>query len=109
MSDRVLGIDLGISGALALVGRDGGLIDVADMPVLHDGAKGRATVNAPLLATLVAKWRPSEAFVEYIGPRPAEGAVGAFAFRQCKGVVIGVMGALAVPVAFLTPPAWKRL
>ena len=49
------------------------------MPVLKDGPKGRPTVNAPLLASLVAKWHASEAFVEYVGARPGEGAVGAFA------------------------------
>ena len=79
------------------------------MPVLKDGPKGRPTVNAPLLAELVAKWHASEAFVEYVGARPGEGAVGAFAFGQCKGICIGVMAALAVPVTFITAPSWKRI
>ncbi len=108
-ADRVVGIDIGVTGALALVSREGELLQVADMPVLKDGPKGRPTVNGPLLAELVAKWNANEAFVEYVGPRPGEGAVGAFAFGQCKGICIGVMAALAIPVAFLTPPAWKRL
>ena len=50
----VIGIDPGVAGALALVGAAGDLIEVADMPVLRDGSVGRASVNAPLLAALIA-------------------------------------------------------
>jgi crossover junction endodeoxyribonuclease RuvC len=40
MSDRVIGVDPGIAGALALVSLAGELIEVADMPVLRDGGLG---------------------------------------------------------------------
>ena len=56
MSGNIIGIDIGVSGALALVGRDGRLIAVVDMPTLRDGPKGRACVNAPLLADIIARW-----------------------------------------------------
>jgi crossover junction endodeoxyribonuclease RuvC len=105
----ILGVDIGVTGALALLTPQGDLLDVADMPALDDGPKGRSTVNAPLLAALLQRWRPSEAFVEYVAARPGDGSVGAFGFGRCKGVVEGVCGALGLPVSFLTPPAWKRL
>jgi hypothetical protein len=44
----VLGIDVGNSGAVALL-EDGELLAVFDIPVLRDGAKRRPAVNAPLL------------------------------------------------------------
>lgn len=106
---NIVGIDVGASGALALVSRDGDLIEVADMPVLADGPSGRRAVNGPLLAEIVAKWHARSAFVEFVGARPGEGAVGAFAFGRARGVIEGVCGALGLPVAFLTPPSWKRL
>jgi crossover junction endodeoxyribonuclease RuvC len=105
---RVLGIDIGVQGALALLDADGGLIEVADMPVLSDGPAGRRGVNAPLLAEIVYRWRADRAFVEYVGARPGEGAVGAFAFGRSKGVVEGVLGAGGVPRSFITPASWKR-
>jgi hypothetical protein len=49
------------------------------MPILRDGPKNRATVNAPLLAAIVFRWHATQAFVEYVGARPKEAAVGAFA------------------------------
>jgi crossover junction endodeoxyribonuclease RuvC len=50
-----LGIDIGLSGAIATLSDVGDLLEVHDMPVLKDGPAGRRSVNAPLLAALVFK------------------------------------------------------
>ena len=105
----VLGVDIGVSGALALVDERGELEDVWEMPCLRDGPKNRRTINAPLLAELVYKSHAARAFVEAVGPRPQEGAVGAFAFGDCKGVVRGVLAAAGVPLVFIQPAQWKRV
>ena len=104
----IVGIDIGASGALALLTEAGELINVADMPILRDGPKNRPTVNGPLLADIVTRWRPARAFIEYVGARPGEGAVGAFAFGRSRGIVEGVLGACRVPAAHIAPAAWKR-
>jgi crossover junction endodeoxyribonuclease RuvC len=104
----ILGIDIGTHGALALLTPDGQLVEIADMPVLRDGPKGRPAVNAPLLAELVYRWHATQAFIEHVGARPGEGAVGAFAFGRSRGVIEGVLAAAGVPITFVTPPAWKR-
>jgi crossover junction endodeoxyribonuclease RuvC len=109
MSARVLGIDIGSQGAIALLTPSGDLLEVVDMPVLRDGPKGRPNVNAALLAEIVVKMQAAMAFVEFVGARPGEGAVGAFAFGRSRGVIEGVCGAAGVPLSFLTPSHWKRL
>ena len=109
MSVAVLGVDIGTTGALALVDESGELLAVHDMPCLNDGPKGRPALNAPLLAAIVARAGATQAFVEWVGPRPTDGAVQAFAFGHAKGTVQGVCAAHGVPMAFLTPPQWKRL
>ena len=96
-------------GAIALIDERGELLEVHDMPCLDAGPKGRPALNAPLLAAIVASAGASLAYVEWVGPRPTDGAVQAFAFGRCKGVLEGVLAAHGVPVAFLTPPQWKRL
>jgi crossover junction endodeoxyribonuclease RuvC len=106
---NVIGIDPGVSGALALVTSDGGLLEVFDMPVLADGPAGRRTVNAPLLAELLARWHAREVICEFVSARPKGGPVGAFSFGGTRGVVEGVCAALSLPIRFLTPPAWKRI
>jgi hypothetical protein len=104
----ILGIDIGATGAIAALTDKGELIDVWDMPCLRDGPRNRRTVNAPLLAEIIYKSHADRAFVERVGPRPMEGAVGAFAFGDAKGVCRGVLAAAAIPSIFITPVTWKR-
>lgn len=105
----VLGVDIGATGALALLDDAGQLVEAWDMPTLRDGPKNRRTVNAPLLAEIIYKSHANRAYVERVGPRPMEGAVGAFAFGDAKGVVRGCLAAAAIPTIFITPVQWKRI
>jgi crossover junction endodeoxyribonuclease RuvC len=109
MTDLVLGIDIGSQGALALLGSDGALIDIFDMPILRDGPKGRPNVNAPLLAEIIFKSHASHAFIEFVGARPGEGPTGAFAFGRSRGVIEGVLAAAGTSASMITPANWKRL
>jgi crossover junction endodeoxyribonuclease RuvC len=102
----VLGIDIGVSGAIAVL--KPALVEVHDMPVLKDGPAGRRAINAPLLSSIIFASHADWAFVEYVGARPGEGAVGAFSFGRARGVIEGVLAAAGVPCTFLTPPSWKR-
>jgi crossover junction endodeoxyribonuclease RuvC len=104
----ILGIDIGAAGAIALLNADGSLVGVEDMPVLTDGPAGRRSVNAPLLAGIIFKSHADHAFVEFVGARPGEGAVGAFAFGRSRGVVEGVLGAASISVSSIAPASWKR-
>lgn len=108
MSARILGIDIGAAGALALVDEAGALLKIEDMPVIRDGPKNRPVVNPALLADIVREWRPGAAFIEYVGARPTDSKVGAFAFGRSKGVVEAVLATLAVPATWLTVPTWRR-
>ena len=100
MSSQIfLAIDIGISGAMARLDGEKRLLRVDDLPVLADGPASRRTINGPLLAQLVFE----SAFVEMVGPRPGECAVGAFAFGRSRGIVEGVLAAEGVPVTWITP------
>jgi crossover junction endodeoxyribonuclease RuvC len=110
---RILGVDVGLSGALAILSEEGELLAVEDMPALANGTAKRRTVNSVLLALMIRELAPPDspiehAFVEYVGARPAEGPVGAFAFGRCRGAVEGVLSTLGIPFTTITPPCWKR-
>lgn len=103
-----IGIDPGVNGAIVVLGPAGDIVEIHDMPTLADGAKGRRTINAPLLAAIVYKSHATKAYCELVGPRPGEGAVGAFGFGRSRGVIEGVLGAAGLPVVMIAPPVWKR-
>ena len=106
--NKIIGIDIGSKGALALLSPTGDLLEIEDMPILRDGPANRPNVNAPLLASIVYRWQATTAFVEFVSARPGEGPTGAFSFGRSKGVIEGVRAAAGLPVTFLTPPVWKR-
>lgn len=104
-----VGIDIGVTGAIAVLSPAGKIIEIHDMPVLKDGPAHRRMVNAPLLADILANSHAERVLIEWVGVRPGEGAVGAFAFGRSRGVCEGVCAGLALPVQFITSPQWKRL
>lgn len=103
----VAGIDVGTGGGVSIL-KQQLLCQVYDMPVLNDGPKGRKTISAALLADILYKEKVTKVYCELVGPRPGEGAVGAFAFGRSLGVVQGVCAAAGIPITMIAPPTWKR-
>jgi crossover junction endodeoxyribonuclease RuvC len=104
----ILGIDPGLDGAVAELTSSGELLAIHDLPTLPDGPAGRRRVNPALLVDLLAKTHASHAYVELVNSRPTDGHVSAFSFGVTKGLLSGVLAALAIPMTELAPPSWKR-
>jgi crossover junction endodeoxyribonuclease RuvC len=101
----VLGIDPGLSGALACLGPDG--LTIHDMPTLKAGTKRE--IDEVELARLIDAVGPiGLAALEQVGVRPGEGAVGAFSFGRGYGLLRGILRAHFVPVVDVTPAKWLR-
>jgi len=107
MSKLLCGIDPGVSGAIGFLTEAGDFHAVFDMPVVTS-TTGRKQVDGLALAAILRDHRPAICMVERVGPRPGEGAVGAFAFGHGLGIIQGVLGALAIPYTFVQPATWKR-
>lgn len=103
-----LGIDPGLDGAVAefVNGEFNGVIH--DSPTLEDGAKGRRALNPALLADIIFKSHATVAFCELVGPRPTDGATGAFGFGRSRGIIEGICAAAGVRLVMIAPPTWKR-
>jgi crossover junction endodeoxyribonuclease RuvC len=101
----IIGFDPGLDGAGAL--NADGVLSIIDMPTLRPGK--RRVVDEIELARLIGAMGPIDhAFVELVGIRPGEGAVGAFAFGLGYGVLRGILRAHFIPITFVTPTRWKR-
>ena len=116
MTARVLGVDPGLDGALALVVFDTTThrvvsTDILDMPT-HTVAMARATHKRRTiaLAALVDAIRvlaPDAAYVERVGPGPRNGAVQSFAFGYAFGALLGILASASVPVKLILPQVWR--
>lgn len=118
---RIMGIDPGLSGALALLDTKTNEIVLADMPTIilstkivrsRKGGKKRTKVRKAVDGKAVGDWvehnRPDIAIVEQVGSRPEQGVVSVFTFGEAFGAVVGAVTAMNVPMERVFPAKWKR-
>ena len=108
----IIGIDPGLSGALAALDAAGGL-RVVDMPALEivRNGKRKREVDAALLADAIEDLvggQPAEVVVEQVGAMPGQGVSSMFGFGQSFGIVLGVLAALRLPVTRVPPATWSK-
>lgn len=107
-----LGVDPGMTGALALLSIDGHrVVEVVDMPIMPLTGK-RNQVNSAELGKLVRRWwehHPTlTAYVEQVSAMPNQGVSSMFSFGMGYGAIQGVLAALGVPFVLVRPNAWKK-
>ena len=99
----MLGIDPGVSGALAFF--DPTVPDRAeafDLPVVADVIDGRN------LAALIKRHAPGSAIIEDVHSMPKQGVASTFKFGRAFGTAIGIVEGLGLPVTYVSPSKWKR-
>jgi crossover junction endodeoxyribonuclease RuvC len=107
----VLGIDPGLTGAVAALAPGHRVELLEDLPtVARGGGKVRREVDAAGLAHLL---RPIAgdiriAIVEQVASRPGQGVGSVFSLGHTTGVIVGVLSALAIPYQMTTPQSWKK-
>lgn len=105
-----VGVDPGLTGAIAVLDPTGALVEVIDMPAA-DGHVFAAALAAQLQSILSEPRSVGDgvtAWVEDVHSMPGQGVASTFKFGRSVGVVVGVLGALAVPVRWVSPAQWKR-
>jgi len=109
MQKLFIGIDVGVSGAIAVIGEDGP-IEVMDMPVTI-GTDNKLKVCPVLLGTYLEQWSAFNlvecVVIEHVASMPKQGITSAFNFGVSFGVCQGVVGSLKLPVRMVRPHVWK--
>ena len=103
----IIGIDPGISGAIATLTGDS-LVDVVDMPTMKNGKK--QMVNAAELAKLLSSYKSNNTvvYLERVSAMPGQGVSSMFNFGVSFGIIQGITGALQIPMVLVTPQLWKK-
>lgn len=105
MSRAVIGVDPGVTGALAVL-IDGRLVAVFDMPVNESQADPRAI--ADMITAVTEHAEIAAVVVEKTQPMPKNGSIASFKLGFNTGVVIGVVQTLQHPLRRVPPAEWKR-
>ena len=107
-----IGVDPGLSGAIAVLNDDLSLVAVYDMPVMPV-RKGKNQVNAAALVKILSsaidyprRLQPT-AYLEQVSAMPGQGVSGMFSFGTSYGIVQGALAALGIPMVLVRPQAWK--
>ena len=108
----ILGIDPGLTGALALFEPSvAALHSILDMPthVLKRGAGTKRELDLKTLSDFLVKHRGviHHAYLEWVGPMPKQGVSGVYQFGRGVGQLEGMLSALAIQVTYLTPQKWQ--
>ena len=103
---RILGVDPGLQGALAIW--DGLRLEVVDVPIVK--ARGRGNeINLPALADVVHRLAPFDAaYVERNSVRPLEGISSAQKNGLVAGILLGCITMCCRLIDRPTPQFWKR-
>jgi crossover junction endodeoxyribonuclease RuvC len=106
----ILGIDPGLSGALAFLDTKTGMIAVEDMPTVTvmRNRKEKREVSAQLVAAIVVKRHVEAAFLEKVNAMAGQGVSSVFSFGRSAGIIEGVLAAFDIPTTLVTPQAWQK-
>lgn len=105
----ILGIDVGISGGIALLDGDK-LVEVRDMPTVSKVVNGKKKrrIDARALYEIVANQDIDYGFVEIVNAMPNQGVSSMFAFGQASGIAEGVCASVTPNVTGVRPQTWKK-
>ena len=100
----LIGIDPGVSGAVAILNSRGHLLDVFDAPTVEMkvGKALKRRISPEILVSLLLPFTDASAWVEQVSARPGQGVSSMFAFGESYGLVKGVLTNTA------TSNAWKK-
>ena len=108
---RVIGIDPGLSGAIAIL-EDNKVLQIFDMPVMAEGKKNKRQLNNAQLVNIIKEnTQESEekaVVVEQVNAMPGQGVTSMFNFGQTFGAIKGICAALNLPIFFVRPTKWKK-
>ena len=107
----VIGIDPGLSGALAIL-ENKRVLGIFEMPVMPEGKKNKRQLNSAQLVNILRDNikinNEIAVVVEQVNAMPGQGVTSMFNFGQTFGAIKGVCAALNLPIYFVRPSKWKK-
>lgn len=109
MTDLVIGIDPGLTGALAILAGEE-IVALEDLPVARSPGKLAWIDGAKLEAMLEPRVNGHSAAVviELVHSMPKQGVASSFTFGATYGSILSIVQAQHLPLHLISPSQWKR-
>jgi hypothetical protein len=108
----ILGIDPGLTGAVAVLDAAGALVALHDTPVLtlRTSRGTRQEYDVPGLVALLGPYAglQTHVMIEEAQAMPGQGTRSMFTIGLGMGVWLGILGALGLAYTRVRPGVWKR-
>lgn len=108
----VIGIDPGLSGAIAVVTDDSYFVFDPITLEVKSGKKIRHRYNVAAMVAVfkgfILNYGCCEAWLEDVHAMPGQGVSSMFSMGRGLGTYEGIITALGIPLNFVTPQAWKK-
>jgi hypothetical protein len=102
-----VGIDPGMTGAIAVLNPETHDLYITDMPLKADRSVDCDSLAEFLCLSIILPENKAHAIIENVHSMPNQGVASTFKFGRSFGAVEGVCVALQVPVTFVSPQVWK--
>ena len=103
----ILGIDPGLSGGIAII--SGSQIELLEtIPTEKKTGFIKRQVDAQKLSNILRVYPDLICYLEKVASRPGQGVSSVFSFGDTYGTIRGVLGALNIPIYYVSPQRWKK-
>lgn len=110
MSKYSIGIDPGLSGAIAIISPES--LKIFDMPTMtvERNGKSKRQVSANELAEMLYLYsgRDCHVYCERVSAMAGQGVTSVFSFGRSFGMIEGILAAFKMPVTFVPPATWVK-
>jgi crossover junction endodeoxyribonuclease RuvC len=110
MSKYCIGVDPGLSGAIAVMSPES--LKIFDMPTMTVERNGKAKrqVSAIELAEMLYLYsgRDCHVYCERVSAMAGQGVTSVFSFGRSFGMIEGILAAFKMPVTFVPPATWVK-
>jgi crossover junction endodeoxyribonuclease RuvC len=107
---KVLGVDPGIRGGLAIVEINNGaaplLVTAIDIPTV--GVKAKERVDVIALQEWLLTHGPQHALIERAQAMPRQGASSGFKYGRAAGAIEAAIACAGIPMTIVEPTVWKK-
>jgi len=109
----IIGIDTGLSGAIAVINTDIGLVAIHDTPTttVKKGKKNKNIYIESAMVDIITSYDIDDMHIglEVAQSMPGQGVVAMFSTGEGYGLWKGIIAGLRIPITLIRSQAWKKV